>query len=216
MPCVHSQSFQPLVSMTRPSSSCSRNSPEVSLISTRLRISSWMVRSISAGVDTVKRWGHEDLLASVEVEQGHERPLDGPSVRMRLHEVVHVVPPAAHQRVLRQAARACCHRAASAPRRGAASPRPERSSSRGSRTRAAVARARARSRRDACWYSATLPGLSFMRNAWFMGLPPVSIRARGAPVGGSGPETNCALPGSPQAASAGRQPRSSLIAFYRN
>src|ERR1041384_2835143 len=98
MPCVHSQSFQPLVSMTRPSSSLSRNSPELSLISTRLRISNWICLSMSAALRPWARLGKELL----QVKHFDQRPVDGPAIGMGLHEVFHVVPPAAPERVFRQ------------------------------------------------------------------------------------------------------------------
>src|SRR5262245_12378865 len=94
MPWVHSQSFQPLVSITRPSSRRSRNSPELSLISTRLRIRSCIWRSIS-GWDT-------NSPGSVEMEHRCERPFARPAVGVGFHEIAHVFPPATHHRVLRQ------------------------------------------------------------------------------------------------------------------
>src|SRR5881628_2116050 len=102
MPWVHSQSFQPLVSMTRPSSSRSRNSPDVSSISTRLRISRWIWRSMSVASMPWTLLGTAGSGTSVEVEQRYERPFDRTPVGMRVHQILHEVPPAAHERMMRQ------------------------------------------------------------------------------------------------------------------
>ena len=100
-PWVHSQSFQPLVSMTRPSGSRSRNSPEVSLISTRLRISSWMLRSISADRFHGRDWARELLTDRNEHRDG--KGVSGHSLGRPsgcgIHQVLHVHPPAPHDRM---------------------------------------------------------------------------------------------------------------------
>src|SRR6186713_81186 len=38
----------------------------------------------------------------VEMEHGRERPLTGPSVRLRVHQILHVHPPAPHDGMFRQ------------------------------------------------------------------------------------------------------------------